>query len=243
MEYIDAATLKSKELNQILKEKMVKFPEVTIVNAHAMHNIAIGLANRGRIIVQGSTGFYTGGFLEGATLVVEGNAGWYAGDNMMDGELIVEKNAGCNAGTYFYGGTMVVYGSAGSRLGYGMKGGAIIVCGSAGRWAGQMTLGGKLIILGEVGKQVGESMYKGVIFVRDQDAQSKLGGNVYLDSIQEKESQELLALFTKYHIEADPGSFQAIRPVKTGRHQYVLFKPELTESTRKTKKAVSEVCL
>lgn len=227
MEYIDALNLKSRELNRLIVEKLEKDSEVTIQNPHSMHNIATGLKQKGKIIVKGSTGFYTGGFLEGSTVVVDGNTGWYAGDNMMDGELIVTKNTGCNAGVYFYGGTMVIYGGTGSRVGYGMKGGTIIVCGSAGRWAGQMTLGGKLVLLGKVGKQVGESMYKGVIFIQDKDVKDNLGGNVYLDSIKESEAEELKELFTRYDISANPANFQAIRPSTTGRHKYILFNPEL----------------
>ncbi|MFL0197860.1 glutamate synthase [Clostridium sp. WILCCON 0269] len=227
MEYIDALNFKSEELNKLIIEKLQKNEEVSIENPHSMHNIAIGLKQKGKIIVNGSTGFYTGGFLEGSKIVVEGNTGWYTGDNMMDGELIVTKNTGCNAGVYFYGGTMVIYGGTGSRVGYGMKGGTIIVCGSSGRWAGQMTFGGKLILLGSVGKQVGESMYKGVIYTQDNEVEGKLGGNVHVDSIKESEIRELKELFNKYGIKANPQDFNAIRPSSTGRHTYVLFKPEL----------------
>lgn len=227
MEYIDALNMKSKELNELISEKLEVSPEVSIQDPHSMHNIAIGLQKKGKVVIQGSTGFYTGGFLEGATVVVDGNAGWYAGDNMMSGELIVTKNTGCNAGSYLYGGTMVIYGSTGSRVGYGMKGGTIIVCGTAGRWAGQMTLGGKLVLLGSTGKQVGESMYKGVIYAADKDIESKLGGNVFVDALNEEEITELNELFGKYGIEAKAEDLKAIRPLTTGRHTYVLFKPEL----------------
>lgn len=234
MEYIDALKIKSTDLNKLIKENLEKFGEVAILNPHSMHNIAIGSAVKGNIIIQGSTGFYTGGFLEGSSVIVEGNAGWYAGDNMMDGELIITKNAGCNTGTYFTGGTMIIRGNVGSRVGYGMKGGTIVVCGSAGRWAGQMTLGGRLIILGKVGKQIGESMYKGVIFVKGEEVKDNLGGNVFVDDITENEKQELNSLFMNYDIEANTEEFVAIRPMTTGRHKYVLFNPELKpEMTRK----------
>ena len=90
-----------------------------------------------------------------------------------------------------------------------------------------MTFGGKLILLCSVGKQVGESMYKGVIYTQDGAAQENLGGNVYLDSISELEINELKELFENYDIKADPQNFSAIRPATTGRHTYVLFKPDL----------------
>lgn len=227
MEHIDAIHLKSKELNGLISQKLLECGEVTVVNPHSMHNIAIGLSRKGKVTVHGSTGFYTGGFMEGSTVVIEGNAGWYAGDNMMDGELIITKNTGCNAGTYLYGGTIVIKGNTGSRVGYGMKGGTIIVCGSAGRWAGQMTLGGRLILMGKVGKQVGESMYKGVIYTRDPNTEANLGGNVFLDDLGRKEQEELDRLFAEYSLNASAGEFRAIRPLTTGRHTYILFKPDL----------------
>ncbi len=227
MEHIDATNLKCGELNQLIAEKLTEFGEVEIQYPHSMHNIATGLKCSGKIMVKGSTGFYAGGFLEGSTLIVDGNTGWYAGDNMMSGELIITKNTGSNAGVYFSGGTMIIYGGTGNRVGYGMKGGTIVVCGPAGRLAGQMTMGGKLILLGKVGSQVGESMYKGVIYVQDPEAQKKLGGNVYLDDINAAEIKELEAIFSQYHIEAAPGRFKVIRPAVSGRHHYEMYQPEL----------------
>jgi methylamine---glutamate N-methyltransferase subunit B len=227
MEYLDAQGCESANLNALLVKALEKSGEVTIENPHSMHNIGAGLEAKGKIIIKGSTGFYTGGFMEGPSITIDGNAGWYVGDNMMGGELLVTKNTGSNAGVYFYGGTMVIYGGTGSRVGYGMKGGTIIVCGSAGRWAGQMTLGGKLVLLGKTGKQIGESMYKGSIFVADPEAENNLGGNVFMDDITSEEAEELDTVFAKYRITAEAKKLRAIRPSLTGRHSYVLFKPEL----------------
>ena len=126
-----------------------------------------------------------------------------------------------------YGGTMVIYGGTGSRPGYGMKGGTLLVCGDAGRWAGQMTLGGQLIILGKAAQGIGESMYKGVIYVRDSEVENKLGSNCFVDELGADEKISLAELFTKYEVAADPLDLRAIRPLKSGRHNYVLFHPEL----------------
>ena len=227
MECIDAMNLTSKVLNKNIVNILKKDKEVTINNSHSMHNIATGLKVEGKIIIDGSTGFYTGGFLEEGTVIVDGNTGWYAGDNMMGGELIVNKNTGCNAGAYLSGGTLIIKGSTGSRVGYGMKGGTIIVCGSSGRWAGQMTLGGRLVLLGPISKQVGESMYKGVIFVKDEAIYDNLGGNVFVDEITDEEASQLKELFEANKINEDPYSLKAVRPLTTGRHKYVLFEPML----------------
>ena len=234
MEFVDAKDLSGKDLNVILKEKLNQSGEVTVKNSHSMHNIGTGMKEKGKIIVDGSTGFYTGGFLEGPSIEVLGDAGWYAGDNMMSGELIIRKNAGCNAGSYLYDGTIVIYGGTGNRPGYGMKGGTLLVCGDAGGWAGQMTLGGRLIILGKVAAGLGESIYKGVIYVKDPDVEEKLGSNCFVDSLTEEEISSLSELFGKYGVDQDASELKAVRPMTTGRHNYVLFDPQLEpEKARK----------
>ncbi|ADQ13693.1 glutamate synthase [Halanaerobium hydrogeniformans] len=233
MEYLDAAQLGSRKINALLKEKFKSEKKIKVKNPHSLHNIAVGL-EAGELIIAGNTGFYAGGFLDGASLTIEGNAGWYTGDNMMDGEIIIKKNAGCNLGVYQGGGTIVVYGNVGSRVAYGMKGGTTIVCGSAGMWAGKMILGGRLIILGEIGREVGESMYKGVIYLKDKAAESKLGGNVFIDDLKAAEITEINQLFASYDIDAEASELKALRPLTSGRHQYQLFEPDLkAEAARK----------
>lgn len=227
MEYLDLAEVENGNVNQLIKQKLKIDDELTLCNVKAMHNICAGLQGSGNITIEDSTGLYTGSFLEGITVRVKGSAGWYAGDDMMSGELIIEKNTGCNIGAYINGGTIVVYGNTGSRVGYGMKGGSIIICGNAGAWAGIMAMGGDLIILGNVGEKIGESMYSGKIFTRDTEVDKKIGDNVYLDGINNDEIIELEKLFNKYNIDAKADEFRVIRPMKTGRHEYNLFKPQL----------------
>ena len=227
MEFIDAEGMDGKTLNTELKNRLSSAGEVTVKHSHSMHNIGTGMTEKGTVVVDGSTGFYVGGFLEGSKIDVLGNAGWYAGDNMMDGELIIRKNSGCNAGAYMNGGTLVIYGGAGSRPGYGMKGGTMLICGDAGRWAGQMTTGGRLIILGKVAQGIGESMYKGVLYVRDSEVANKLGSNCFVDELTADEKISLAELFSQYGVEADPSTLKAVRPLSSGRHNYVLFSPEL----------------
>jgi glutamate synthase domain-containing protein 3 len=217
--------MNSREVNQKLKKLIETESEIEIDNPHSIHNFATALIGEGQITVNGSTGFYTGGFLEGPTLVVTGNTGWYTGDNMTSGEIIVKMNTGSNAAPSMVGGTMVIKGNSGSRAGWGMKGGNLIVCGDAGRWAGKMTLGGRIVILGSVGEGIGESMYNGVIHVLDPAAEEKLGGNVKLVTIEDQEKSKLESLFSKYGIEHGVDDFKSIVPRVYGRHDYVLFKP------------------
>jgi len=225
MVHLDLKNMKSRDVNRKLKELIKAEDRIEIDNPHSIHNFATALIGKGTITIHGSTGFYTGGFLEGPTLVVEGNTGWYTGDNMMAGEIIVEMNTGSNVAPSMVGGTIVVKGNSGSRAGWGMKGGTLIVCGNVGRWAGKMTLGGRIVVLGKVGEGIGESMYDGVIHVLDPAVQAKLGGNVQVIPIDVKERQTLDTLFEKYGIQQDVAAFKSIVPKIYGRHEYVLFKP------------------
>ncbi len=222
---IDIADMTSLEVNRKLRELVQQESEIVVKNPRSIHNFGTALKGNATIRVNGSTGFYTGGFLAGPTIVVKGNTGLYTGDNMSAGEIIVEMNSGSNCGPSMVGGTLVVRGNSGSRAGYGMKGGNLIVCGSVGMWAGKMTLGGRIIVLGEVRRGIGESMYNGVIHVLDPSAEEKLGGNVKLVPITDQEKREVESLFKKYGIECGVGDFKSIVPKVYGRHEYLLFKP------------------
>jgi glutamate synthase domain-containing protein 3 len=119
----------------------------------------------------------------------------------------------------------VIKGNSGSRAGWGMKGGNLIVCGDVGRWTGKMTLGGRIVVCGQVGEGIGESMYDGVIHVLDPGVEEKLGGNVAVVPIDDKEKRALETLFKKYGIEKSVDEFRSIVPKIYGRHEYVLLKP------------------
>jgi glutamate synthase domain-containing protein 3 len=229
---LDLAGMSSREVNRKLKQLIKNENEIEIDNPHSIHNFATALVGDGKITLHGSTGFYTGGFLEGPTLVVKGNTGWYTGDNMSSGQIIVEMNTGSNAAPSMLGGIIVIRGNSGSRAGWGMKGGTLIVCGNVGRWAGKMTLGGRIVIMGTVGEGIGESMYNGIIHVLDPAAEKKLGGNVRLIPIEDREKSELEALFNKYGIEQAVDDFKSIVPKVYGRHEYVLFKPTHKQKAR-----------
>ena len=222
---LDIKGMSTRDVNQKLKELILQDDEIVVENPHSVHNFATALKGKGTLTVKGSTGFYTGGFLQGPTAIIKGNTGWYTGDNMSAGELIVEMNTGSNCGPSMVGGTILVKGHSGSRAGWGMKGGNLIICGDAGLWSGKMTLGGRIIILGTVGRGIGESMYRGIIHVLDPEVEDKLGGNVMVVPIEDKEKKEVETLFKKYDIEQAVDDFRSIVPKVYGRHEYFLFKP------------------
>jgi glutamate synthase domain-containing protein 3 len=222
---VDISGLPTLEVNRKLRELVQSEDKIVIENPHSVHNFATALKGKSDITVEGSTGFYTGGFLQGPKITIKGNTGLYTGDNMGSGEIIVEMNTGSNCAPSMVGGTIFIKGHSGSRTGWGMKGGNLIVCGDVGMWSGKMTLGGRIIVLGKVGMGIGESMYDGVIHVLDPEAEDKLGGNVALKPIEDKEKKEVEALFKKYGIDQGVDDFRSIVPKVYGRHDYVMFKP------------------
>ncbi len=222
---LDITGMSTLDVNRKLRELIQQDDEIVVENPHSVHNFATALKGQGTVTVEGSTGFYTGGFLQGPTTVIKGNTGLYTGDNMSAGEIIVEMNTGSNCAPSMVGGTILIKGHSGSRCGWGMKGGNLIVCGDVGMWSGKMTLGGRIIVLGKVGQGIGESMYNGVIHVLDPEVDDKLGGNVTLVAIDDQEKKEVEALFKKYNLEQDVDKFRSIVPKVYGRHEYVLFKP------------------
>ncbi len=222
---IDIAGMSTLEVNRKLRELIQQEEEIIVQNPRSIHNFGTALKGKGTIWVEGSTGFYTGGFLAGPTIVVRGNTGLYTGDNMSAGEIIVEMNTGSNCAPSMVWGTIVVRCHSGSRAGWGMKGGTLIVFGNVCMWSGKMTLGGRIIVLGEVGQGIGESMYNGVIHVLDPRVEEKLGGNVRVIPIQDGEKRQVESLFKKYGIERGVDDLRSIVPKTYGRHEYVLFKP------------------
>ena len=222
---LDISGMSTRDVNRKLRELIQVNDEIIVEHPHSVHNFATALKGSGKVVVEGSTGFYTGGFLQGPTTIIKGNTGLYTGDNMSAGEIIVEMNAGSNCAPSMLGGTVLVKGHSGSRTGWGMKGGNLIVCGNVGMWSGKMTLGGRIIFLGSVGQGIGESMYDGVIHVLDPQVDDKLGGNVKLVAITDEEKKEVEAIFKKYGIERGVDDFRSIVPKTYGRHEYVLFKP------------------
>ena len=116
---LDIKGMSTREVNRKLRELIAQEDEIIVQNPHSVHNFATALKGKGTVVVEGSTGFYTGGFMQGPKTIIKGNTGLYTGDNMGSGEIIVEMNAGSNCAPSMVGGTIVIKGHSGSRTGWG----------------------------------------------------------------------------------------------------------------------------
>lgn len=220
---LDLRELSSAEVNARLRALVGVEKKVVLLHPHGMHNLAINLRGEIEIEVRGSTGFYTGGFMEGPTLLIDGNVGWYAGDNMHGGTMVIEKNAGSNLAPTMMNGTIIVRGNVGSRIAYGLRGGTVIIGGNAGMMAGKMMLNGRVVIFGDAGEQTGESMYGGKVIVGGRIA--SLGANVEEAKVTAEDIEVLMPILQKWNLGADLASFTAVTP-RPGKHTYVLFRPK-----------------
>ena len=163
---IDTADMDTMQVNNRIRELMDEgYGTIVIQNPRGKHSIGVGILNRLNLIIEGSTGYFSTGLIDGPNVRVNGRVGWSCGENMMSGTVVIEKNAGSTFGAAIRGGDLVCKGSVGSRTGIDMKGGTIIVGGDTGALSGFMMQRGRMVVCGNAGKNLGDSMYDGTIYV------------------------------------------------------------------------------
>ena len=163
---LDTADMTSTEVNSQIRDLMSKgYGTIVLKNPRGKHSLAVGILSKLNLIVEGSTGYFGVGLIDGPNVRVNGRVGWSCGENMMSGTVLIEKNAGSTFGAAIRGGDLVCKGSVGSRTGIDMKGGTIIVGGDTGALSGFMMQRGRMIVCGNAGKNLGDSMYDGTIYI------------------------------------------------------------------------------
>jgi glutamate synthase domain-containing protein 3 len=163
---IDADNLTATQVNSRIRELMAEgYGTIVIQNPRGMHSIGVGILNRLNLIIEGSTGYFSTGLIDGPNVRVNGRVGWSCAENMMSGTVVIEKNAGSTFGAAMRGGDLVCRGHVGSRTGIDQKGGTIIVGGDTGALSGFMMQRGRMVVCGNAGKNLGDSMYDGMIFI------------------------------------------------------------------------------
>ncbi|WP_219417013.1 glutamate synthase [Pseudonocardia nigra] len=161
---LDCAELSTREVNAAL----AALPDGTharILGPWGRHNLAVGLANRITVEIEGNAGYFIGGLCDGPDVVVDGFVGWSVGENLMSGTVRVRGNASECAGASAHGGTIVVEGDASSRAGISLKGGTVLVAGDVGHMSGFMAQAGVMLVGGSAGHALGDSLYETVIYV------------------------------------------------------------------------------
>ncbi|MEQ8256563.1 MAG: GXGXG motif-containing protein [Roseovarius confluentis] len=154
------------EVNSNIRELMKEgYGTIVLQNPRGMHSLGVGILSKLNLIIEGSTGYFSVGLIDGPNVRISGRVGWSCGENMMSGTIMIEKNAGSTFGAAIRGGDLVCRGSVGSRTGIDQKGGTIIVGGDTGALSGFMMQRGRMVVCGNAGKNLGDSMYDGTIYV------------------------------------------------------------------------------
>ena len=163
---IDTADMTTTEVNGRIRELMAEgYGTIVLQNPRGKHSLGVGILSKLNLIIEGSTGYFGVGLIDGPNVRINGRVGWSCGENMMSGTVMIEKNAGSTFGAAIRGGDLVCRGSVGSRTGIDMKGGTIIVGGDTGALSGFMMQRGRMVVCGNAGKNLGDSMYDGTIYV------------------------------------------------------------------------------
>ncbi len=194
---IDAATLSTREVNTLIRDKLKNgVAEICVENPNARHNLAVALLQPGRVRFLGSVGYYCGGLIDGAEIRVEGSAGWGLAESMNHGQVIVHGGAGNGAAAAIRGGTVVIHGDAAARLGVSMKGGLVLVAGHCGYMAGFMGQKGTLVVCGNTGQAFADSMYATTCYVGGTIG--ALGTDAVIEPLSAEEAEMLDRLLAEH---------------------------------------------
>ncbi len=201
---VDCDGLTTTEVNSKIRALMAEgYGSIVIKNPRGAHSLGVGILNKLNLIIEGSTGYFSVGLIDGPNVRVNGRVGWSCGENMMSGTVVIEKNAGSTFGAAIRGGDLVCRGSVGSRTGIDMKGGTIIVGGDTGALSGFMMQRGRMVVCGNAGKNLGDSMYDGTIYVGGST--KSLGVDAVEAELTELDQHWLTRKLTQYGLMPEQG--------------------------------------
>ena len=204
---LSCAELSTREINTAL----AALPDgscARVLKPAGRHNLAVGLANRVNIDIEGNAGYFIGGLGKGPDVVVHGFVGWSVGENLMAGSVRVKGNASECAGASSHGGTIIIEGDASSRAGISLKGGTILVAGNVGHMSGFMAQAGVMLIGGDAGHALADSVYEAVIYVAGKIA--SLGSDARIEDLTDADVRAVKEL-------AELGGFDHIAPENVTR--------------------------
>lgn len=201
---LDCDGMTATDVNAKMRELMNEgYGSIVLKNPRGMHSIGVGILNKLNLIIEGSTGYFSVGLIDGPNVRINGRVGWSCGENMMSGTVIVQKNAGSTFGAAIRGGDIVCKGSVGSRTGIDMKGGTIMVGGDTGALSGFMMQRGRIVVCGNAGKNLGDSMYDGTIYIGGDIA--SLGVDAVEAELTDLDKAWLTRKLTQYEMMPEKG--------------------------------------
>lgn len=212
---INAKDIYYKELNARIRSEIKNgVKNIRLTNVCGQRYIGDGITAKGVTIrIQGVPGEDMAAFMDGPKIIVENNAQDGVGNTMNDGKVIVHGLAGDVLGYGMRGGTLYIKGDVGYRVGIHMKGymdkiPIVAIGGKAGNFFGEYMAGGLLILLGMNSKQNNErpvigdycatGMHGGVIYIRGEVEEHKLGKEVKHFNLDKKDEKTLKPILNDF---------------------------------------------
>ena len=201
---IDASNLKHKELNDLIKECVLRGARKLILrNVCGQRYIGTRLFFKNNIKVEieiyGTAGNDLGAFLSGHRIIVYGNAQDGVGNTMDSGEIIIHGRAGDVVAMAMRGGKIFIRDSVGYRTAIHMKEykervPILVIGGSTQDFLGEYMAGGRVVVLGlnlKDGKHkcyyIGTGMHGGIIYLRGKVERYQLGKEVGVVEMEEED--------------------------------------------------------
>lgn len=215
MKVIDTKGIYYQQLNKMIKESFNNGEtEITLNNVQGHRYIGDGITGNSKIIINGTPGNDMSAFMDGLDIIVNGNAQDAMANTMNNGHIVVHGSAGDTVGYAMRGGEIYIKGNVGYRVGIHMKEylekkPVIVIGGKAGDFFGEYMAGGIMLLLGLnlpdgdeiVGNYCGTGMHGGVMYVRGDIEQYKLGKEVKIVEPDEADMEVIgrhAAKFCKY---------------------------------------------
>jgi glutamate synthase domain-containing protein 3 len=209
---IDTAGVSYQQLNDELRVAMARgVKRIELHNVCGQRYIGTDLDGQVKIDVFGYPGNDLGAFMNGPRIIVHGNAQDGCGNTMNEGDIVVHGRAGDIVGLSARGGKIFVRDSVGYRAGIHMKEylekrPAIVIGGTAQDFAGEYMAGGVLVLLGLNLKDgeahqtsyIGTGMHGGVIYLRGSIEPYRLGKEVGVGELEEKDHSILRPLISEF---------------------------------------------
>ena len=220
---INAKGLYYRQLNSKIREELANgSEEILIKNVNGQRYIGDGITSKARLTLKGTPGNDMAAYMNGLELSIEGNTQDSIGNTMNAGTIVVHGSSGDTVGYAMRGGEIYIRENGGYRVGIHMKEyqetiPAIVLGGKVGDFLGEYMAGGVIVVLGIglaeheeiVGSYCGTGMHGGVMYIRGEVEDYKLGKEVKVVELSE-EDQEQLSHYVKGFVSHFGGNYEQI---------------------------------